>query len=184
MAGLQDSPSSTTRSTATEDSDVGGLLKNNVQIYLKALLYHYCRRMGNRPYVPLIIPAVGKESCVLPCGRGKGFCAGNSTASFPSTQCLDCKAKWEGSQLIDVMRNIRWEQLEEMVSVFQQYCFQNHPWLLIIMKDERLLLLGTALRGARAENFAKGQSNCLVYKLVHLVRQYGLCQPHLLQLDV
>ena len=39
---------------------------------------------------------------------------------FSSTQCLDCKAKWEGSQLMDVMRNTKWEQLEEIVSVFQQ----------------------------------------------------------------
>ena len=52
------------------------------------------------------------------------------------------------------------------------------------MKDERLLMLGTALRGAQADNYTNGQGKSLLYEIVRLVRMHGLCSGHNVQLNM
>ena len=54
----------------------------------------------------------------------------------------------------------------------------------LIMKDERLLMLGTALRGAQSDDFANGQGKSLIYEIVRLVRMQGLCSFHNVQLNM
>ena len=53
--------------------------------------------------------------------------------------------------------------------------------IFLFMKDE---MLGTALRGARSDNFSNGQGKSLLYEAVRLVRVHGLCKTHNIQLNM
>ena len=48
-------------------------------------------------------------------------------------------------------------------------------------KDERLQILGTALRGAKR---LMDKASVLVQEMVHIVLQYGLCPTHKLRLKM
>ena len=52
------------------------------------------------------------------------------------------------------------------------------------LKDRRLHILATSVRGAYIGGFSNGQSKAVVHDLVLLVRQEGLCDVHNLRLNV
>ena len=45
-------------------------------------------------------------------------------------------------------------------------------------------MLGCALRGAREKGFTDDQAKALLYELMQLVRVYGVCKTHKMQLNV
>ena len=68
------------------------------------------------------------------------------------------------------------------VSNLSVFCYPLFSFL--VVKDERVEMLGCALRGARRNGFADGQAKALLYELVRLVRVYGVCKTHRMQLNV
>ena len=52
----------------------------------------------------------------------------------------------------------------------------------VFVQDESLVFLGLALRGEQTDGFSDGVSKSLVYELVLLVRELGLCKKHNLKL--
>ena len=70
----------------------------------------------------------------------------------------------------------------KLVSNLSMFC---HPCLsFLVVKDERVEMLGCSLRGAKKNGFANGQAKALLYELVRLVRVYGVCKTHRMQLNV
>ena len=54
----------------------------------------------------------------------------------------------------------------------------------VSVQDESLVFLGLALRGAQTDGFSNGVSKSLIYELVRLVRELGLCKKHNVKLNM
>ena len=53
-----------------------------------------------------------------------------------------------------------------------------------LFQDRRIHILATSVRGAMKCGFTNGHSKSVIYDIVALVRQYGLCDRHNLRLSV